>query len=65
MIEFLYPVVFYTFLVLAYLYSKGSLRINGKEKYKKWVDTKGRKVSKAILVLGVIYTILLIIQYLG
>lgn len=59
--KFIYPIIFYVLLTLVYLYSIGWFKIK-KEEYRKWVDTKGLKVSKIVIIIGVLYTVLIIIQ---
>lgn len=49
---------------MVYLYSSGKFNLNKQESYKEWVDTKGKKVSKAVLILGALYTVLLLLQSL-
>lgn len=60
----IYPLIFYILLIMVYLYSSGKFNINKQESYKEWVDTKGKKVSKAVLILGALYTVLLLLQSL-
>jgi|GEM_PF-5839776 len=63
--KFIYPIIFYVILTLIYTYSKGMFKVKKEEEYKKWADTKGRKVSKAVVVIGVLYTVFFIIQSLS
>lgn len=65
MIDFLYPVIFYSLLISIYLYSKGKFNIKKKEEYEKWVDTKGKKVSKSVIIIGILYTVFFIMQLIG
>lgn len=65
MIKFLYPIVFYVILVSVYLYSTGKFNIKNKSEYKKWVDTKGKKVSKAVVIIGILYTVFFLVQLMG
>lgn len=60
----IYPLIFYILLIMVYLYSSGKFNLNKQESYKEWVDTKGKKVSKAVLILGALYTVLLLLQSL-
>lgn len=60
----IYPLIFYILLIMVYLYSSGKFNINKKESYRKWVDTKGKKVSKVVVIFGVLYMVLLLLQSL-
>ena len=65
MIKYLYPIIFYILLTIVYMYSKGKFNVGKKEEYKKWVDVNGDKLSKSVVIIGIIYTILYLIQLLG
>jgi len=65
MIKFLYPAIFYALLIIVYMYSKGKFNVKKKEEYEKWVDTKGRKVSKAVIIIGILYTVFFLMQLIG
>lgn len=62
MTNFLYPLVFYIILSVIYLYSTGRIKNKSDVEYKKWVETKGKKVTKAIIIIGIIYTFLFVLQ---
>ena len=62
MSDFLYPFSFYLILLLVYLYSTGIIKNKSDIEYKKWVETKGKKVKKAIIIIGIIYTFLFALQ---
>ncbi len=62
MIKFLYPIVFYVILISIYLYSIGKFNIKNGSEYKKWVNTKGKKVSKAVIIIGILYTVFFLMQ---
>ena len=44
------------------MYSTGRFKAKKEKEYEKWVKTKGRKVSKAVIIIGVLYTVFFIIQ---
>lgn len=62
---FLYPIIFYAILITVYFYSAGKFNVSKKEAYIKWVKSKGRRVSKAVIILGVLYSVFLILQLLS
>lgn len=63
--KLLLPIILYTILVTIYLYSIGRFNVKKEKDYKLWVKQKGKKLSKAIIIIGIIYTILLVLQLLG
>ncbi|MBW4970777.1 hypothetical protein KZY98_09935 [Croceibacter atlanticus] len=65
MIKFLYPIVFYVILTGVYFYSTGKLNIKNKSEYEKWVATKGGKVSRAVIIIGILYTIFFLMQLMN
>lgn len=62
MTNFLYPLVFYIILSVIYLYSTGRIKNKSDVEYKKWVETNGKKVAKVIIIIGIIYTFLFVLQ---
>jgi len=65
MIKYLYPIIFYALLIIVYMYSKGKFDVKKKEEYEKWVDTKGKKVSKAVIIIGILYAVFFLMQLIG
>ncbi|PIZ10612.1 MAG: hypothetical protein COY55_07880 [Flavobacteriaceae bacterium CG_4_10_14_0_8_um_filter_31_99] len=63
--KLLLPIILYTILITIYLYSIGRFNVKKEKDYKLWVKQKGKKLSKAIIIIGIIYTILLVLQLLG
>jgi hypothetical protein len=47
------------------MYSKGKFDVKKKEEYEKWVDTKGKKVSKAVIIIGILYAVFFLMQLIG
>lgn len=63
MIRYIYPIIFYIIMFFLYRYSKGKINsVKKSEKYLEWVRTKGKVLSKAVLILTLLYTIFYILS---
>ncbi len=56
--------IFYIVVLMIYRYSKGKYKVReGKEEqYKYWVNTSGKRISKSVIILTIIYTVGMVIQ---
>ena len=65
-IRILLAIVFYSLMWFFYAYSKGKYKVKEEKQahYSQWVENNGARVSKAIRVLTLIFSMILVLSFI-